>query len=301
MDALPARHPRAHAHAAVGDRGPHGGHLQRRRKVAVLTDRGGADGEVVLEVAGDRAGFEVGQAQRLVEAERLGEPHEPAGAELGAERREDRVAGVRERGGQRPAAGLAARVGQPHAGQHGPGLDGIGARRLRDPRLQRARERDDLERRAGRLRAVEREPSGGEHGAGARPDHGHAADAVAERAGGDALEPRRERGLERVPAADLDAPHDAAAEVQLGARPAADARVVERLQAASRLAARGRCARDGGQRRLRVERAAVGGQDRAPGPAGPARGCGRSRRCAAPAAARRATSPGTSRRRCRRW
>ena len=57
----------------------------------------------------DRARLGVGHARALVEAERLGHAHQAGGAELRAERREDRVARVDERLRQRAAARLAAR------------------------------------------------------------------------------------------------------------------------------------------------------------------------------------------------
>ena len=58
----------------------------------------------------DRARRRAGDAGRLVEAEALGRRRRAAGAELGAQRGEDRVAGDRERVAQRAAAGLAVGV-----------------------------------------------------------------------------------------------------------------------------------------------------------------------------------------------
>ena len=85
------------------------------------------------------------------------------GPELGAERREDGVAGVREGLPQRAAAGLAVGVLELDALERGLGLDRELGPRLDHLRLERARERDDLERRAGRLGSGERDAREPEH------------------------------------------------------------------------------------------------------------------------------------------
>ena len=76
----------------------HDGHLQRRRLQPALADRGRAHGEVVADLVrrGDRRGRGARDPRRGVEPEVLGRGHEPLGAELRAERGEDRVARLRE-------------------------------------------------------------------------------------------------------------------------------------------------------------------------------------------------------------
>src|SRR4051812_31139561 len=85
----------------------------RTRGGAVLADRARADGEAVGQLARRRDGARLGvrHARSLVEPERLRHPHQPLGAQLGPEWREDRVArvdeGLRERAAARLAAGVA--------------------------------------------------------------------------------------------------------------------------------------------------------------------------------------------------
>ena len=138
-------------------------HLQRRGLHAALADRRRADGQVVADLAGGRDGA-LGRprdVRRCVEAEALGGGDEALRAELGAERREDRVARLGEGDDERAAAGLAVGVLELDALRAPPRLHRVGLLRVRDPRLERARRRDDLERRAGRLQAREGDPGEG--------------------------------------------------------------------------------------------------------------------------------------------
>ncbi len=113
--------------------------------------------------------------------------------DLGAERREHRVARHGERERQRPAAVLAARVVELDAAQRRVGRVRERGRRLGDVVRQRGRRGDDLERRAGRLEARERDPGEGEDLARLRLDRDDAAEPVAERRGRGALDRDRDR------------------------------------------------------------------------------------------------------------
>ena len=125
----------------------------------------------------------------------LGGRHEPLGAELGAHRREDGVAGVREDVAQRAAARLAVGVlelARPRArppSRRGSRCDG-----LRDAGLERAGERDDLEHRARRLGRGVGDPGEREHLAVARAHDRDAAEAAGERLDGRALDVGVDRG-----------------------------------------------------------------------------------------------------------
>ena len=116
-----------------------------------------------------------------VEAVALGGGDAALRAELGAERGEDRVARLGEGDDERAAAVLAVGVFQVHALQDRLLLHRVGLLRVRDPRLERARRRDHLERGAGRLQAREGDPGEGEHLSGARLERHDAAQARAER------------------------------------------------------------------------------------------------------------------------
>ena len=161
---------------------------------------------------------------------------EPLGAELGAERREHRVARLDERLGQRAAAGLVARVAQLDARRAprtcGPDTCSAG---VAIPRRARPETRDDLERRAGRLGRGHRQPGEREHRAVARA---HDRDAAELRP--PARRPPRCMSPGRIvvcsvrPAHRRRARDDARAEQQPRRRVAAEARVVEALQAGRR-------------------------------------------------------------------
>ena len=91
---------RAHAHAVVGDRRGDLGHPQRRGGDLALADRARADREVVADLAGrrDRRRAARRRSRRgSLKPKRLGRLDEPLRAELGAQGREDGVAGVRRR------------------------------------------------------------------------------------------------------------------------------------------------------------------------------------------------------------
>ena len=130
----------------------------------------------------------------LVEAEALGGLDEPLGAELGAQRGEDGVAGVREGLPQRAAAGLAVGVLELHALDRGRGLDRELGARLDDALLERARQRDDLERRAGRLGRGEGDAREPQDLAGGGLQHGDAAEAAGQRLDRGALDVGVDRG-----------------------------------------------------------------------------------------------------------
>ena len=117
----------------------------------------------------------------LVEAEALGGLDEAAGADLGPQRREHRVAGFRERALERAAARLAVGVLELHALERGLRLDREARARPDLAGLQRGGQRDDLERRAGRLGRRERDAREAQHLAGLGPQHGDAAEAPGQR------------------------------------------------------------------------------------------------------------------------
>ena len=110
-----------------------------------------------------------GDVRRRVEAVALGGGDEALGAELDAERGEDRVARLarrRRRACRRSTRRWRSRGRRPPARPSC--WTGIGLLRVGDPGLERARRRDHLERRPGRLQAREGDPGEGEHLAGAR-------------------------------------------------------------------------------------------------------------------------------------
>ena len=184
-------------------------------------------------------------ARRLVEAEALRRGVAcRLRAELRAERGEHRVARVREGLGERAAAGLVARVAQLDPRQRRRGAHRIGARGRGDLRLQRGGQRDDLERRAGRLGRGDGEAAEREHRAVARAHHGDAAEPVAERRDRRALEAGPDRRAHGAPAPRLRARRCGARRSAARRRPAAEAVVVARLEAEARVALRGRAAGD---------------------------------------------------------
>ena len=163
-------------------------------------------------------------------------------------------------------------------------------RRARRRRVvgERRGQRDDLERRAGRLRGRDRQPGEREHAAVLGADHGHAAQLAAQRLLHLLLEAQPDRGVDGAPGTAGDAADHAVPEAQRGAAAAAQAGVVDALQAGRRFAGpAAECRRSrrpwdrspaGGRRRRRSRRGAVGG-----------RSCGSpSRPCAGRAAAARA-------------
>ena len=267
-DHAPAQHlvvahdARARPAPALGDRRPHHRHLQRRRQVAVLADGACADREAVGQLAGrwDRARLGVGDARSLVEAEGLRHRHQALGAELGPERREDRVARVDEGLRERAAARLAAGVTQPDPRERRGSADREAARRRRDARRQRAGDGDDLERRAGRLRGRDGQPRERQHRPVARAHDRHAAQLVPEGRRGGALQPGTDGRVDGVPPVALDRGDDAVAEAQLRPRRAGQALVVQALEPGAAVVARGRAPGDGGRRRVRREQPAVGAQ-----------------------------------------
>ena len=88
-----AHDPRPRAHALLGDRRADAGHPERRGEVAVLADRGRADGERVLQLAVEIVfGLAAGTRGRSLKPNASAARDQPPGAELGAERREHRVA-----------------------------------------------------------------------------------------------------------------------------------------------------------------------------------------------------------------
>ena len=126
------------------------------------------------------------QARGRVEAVELGCLDEALRAELGAERREDAVARLREGLGEAPTTGFVVGVGDLTAADHDRGLGRELVRELDHPRLEGGGGRDHLERRARRLRPGEGDPRQGQDRAVASVQHGDAAKAAAE---------RRHRGL----------------------------------------------------------------------------------------------------------
>ena len=166
-----------------------------------------------LRSRGKLAGHRVGHARLGVEAEALGGRDHPLAADLRAERGEHGVAGVRERLGQRAAARLVARVAQLDARQRrgrAHRIDVSTATCLLG--LQRGGERDDLERRAGRLGRRGRQAAEREHRAVARAQHGDAAEPVAERGDRRALQAGPDRRAHGAAAARLRARDPARAE-----------------------------------------------------------------------------------------
>ncbi len=135
----------------------------------------------------------------LVEAEALGGRDQPASAELGAQRREDAVAGVGEGGLQRAAAGLAVGVLDLDAFELGRGLVREGVAALGHVLLQHAGERHDLERAAGRLRRRLRDPGQRQDLAGLRAHGGDPAVTAGERFDGRALHGGVDAGAHRLP------------------------------------------------------------------------------------------------------
>ena len=122
---------------------------------------------------------------------------------------------------QRAAAGLAVGVLELDALDRGRGLDGIGRVRARQARLERTGERDHLEGRAGRLQARERDAREAGDLARPRPDHRHAAEAVAERLDRGGLDLRVDRRADRPRLLRLGPGEQSRAGAQLaaGARP----------------------------------------------------------------------------------
>src|SRR6201999_3700975 len=100
------------ADAVLADRRRDERHLQRRRLHLALADRRRADRQIVADLVRrrDRRGRLAREDRVLVEAELLRGGDEVLRAQLRAERREDAVAGVRERAAQRAAARLAVGV-----------------------------------------------------------------------------------------------------------------------------------------------------------------------------------------------
>ena len=135
--------------------------------------------------------------------------------------------------GERAAARLVAGVAQLDARQRRGRAHRIGARRRGDLGLQRGGQRDDLERRAGRLGRGDREAAEREHRAVARAQHGDAAEPVAERGDRRALEAGPDRRAHGAPAARLRGGDAARAEAQLGARAAGEPVVVARARGRS--------------------------------------------------------------------
>ena len=144
----------------------------------------------------DRALGRARDVRRRVEAVALGGGDEPLGSELRAEGGEHRVARLGEGDDERTSAVLAVGVLEVDAFEHGLLLDGIGLLWVGDPRLERARRRDHLERRSGRLQAREGDPGEGEHLPRARLERHDTADAGAQ--GGDRrlLDRQRDRGAD---------------------------------------------------------------------------------------------------------
>ena len=132
-------------------------------------------------------------AGRGVEAEALRGRHEPLGAELGTEGREDGVAGLREGVGQRSAARLAVGVLDLDALQGRGRLDGVGVRRLGDARGQRSGQREDLERRARGLEAREGDAGEAQQLARARVERHDPAQAPGQAGDRRPLDARRDR------------------------------------------------------------------------------------------------------------
>ena len=127
--------------------------------------------------------------------------------------------------GERAAARLVPGVAQRDARQRRLRLHRERLGRLRLALVQRRGERDDLERGARRLRAVEGQAGDAEDVPGARLDDGDRALAVAEGRDGGGLERRADRRPDRAAALDLHLRDDPLAEPQLGARTTAQAGV----------------------------------------------------------------------------
>ena len=154
-----------HPHALVGDRLRDRRHLQRRRQHLALADRRFAGLDAVGEVGRDRARGRVDDPRSSAASKSCGGSLKPNSsdvstsfgpAELGAERREDRVARVGEALGEGAAARLVVGVGDLAAD--------LGVRRLDrelvveadDPGVERPGRGDDLEGRTRGLRAPSR-------------------------------------------------------------------------------------------------------------------------------------------------
>ena len=126
-------------------------HLQRRRLHAPLADRRRADGELVADLVGrrDRARRRAGDAEVLVEAERLGRLRRAApgpGARRAARRPSCTSARRTGAATRRTTRRWRSRARRPRASP--PSATGIGRVAAREARLERAGERDHLERRA---------------------------------------------------------------------------------------------------------------------------------------------------------
>ena len=172
-----------------------------------------------------------GDVRRRVEPVALGGGHEALGAELGAERGEDRVARLGEGDDERAAAVLAVGVLEVDALQHRLLLHGIGLLRVRDPCLERARRRDHLERRPGRLQAREGDPREGEHLPGVRLERHDAAHARTERGHRRLLDGQRDRRAHRRGLVRAGALEDPCAGHELAARRPQQALVEDPLEA----------------------------------------------------------------------
>ena len=140
------------------------------------------------------------------------------------------------------------------------GAHGKGGRRRRDARRQRPGQRDDLERRAGRLRRRHGEAGERQHRPVARAHHRHAAELAPERGRRGALQPGPDGGVDRVPTVAPDRGDDAVAEAQL--RPG------RARQARRRTGARARC-RGHCPRAARPAMAAVAGLAESSRPSAP--------------------------------
>ena len=158
---------RLQPHAAVADRLRDRGHLQRRGEQVALADRDAADvdgvvghrDELTALAHARRRHLLVGVVHRRlrVEAEALHVALHRAAAELLADRRPDRVDGVRQRERQVDlAVVLAAEVVQRHAGDR----LAVGAVDARvgpvAAAVERGRRGDDLHRRARRIAVLRR-------------------------------------------------------------------------------------------------------------------------------------------------
>ena len=243
------------------DRCGDAGHLQRRREVAILADRRGADREAVAQLrrGRDRAALGRGDLWLLAPPERPRHRDQPSGPEPGAQRREHRVAGDRERLGQRPPAGLAGCVSQSDPGERRIRANRVGARWGGDPALERGGGGHDLERGAGRLRRGHRKPDQCQHRTVSRSDHRDATELLTERRSGLCHQPRADRGLQRAATHHRRAGDHPGAEQQPFERAAAEPAVVEALQS-GRLGIG--LAGDRGAERGRVQTCAVRCEDR---------------------------------------
>ena len=151
----------------------------------------------MCEAAGSVLSRCAGQARVVVEAELFGHRHQPARAELDAERREHRVAGDCEGEFQRAAAVLTVGVVEADAVESR--VAGIGEGRAGRGRCapERPRQGDDLEGRARRLQAFEAEPCDGQHLAAGGLDRDDPAELAAESRDGRLLDRRRDRRADR--------------------------------------------------------------------------------------------------------